>query len=260
MGCRALEVDAPMMRGTRRRMSLVSSARGRRSHHACIDGAWAPSDESDLGVWLRADMGVTLVSGDVSVWADQSGNGRDVSQSIVSNRPTMGVFNLRAAVLFATSSDERLDSGVFAAAIVEPFTVYAVMDAITGYGSSPYIMDKLGGTPRCAIRYDTTVPQWVANGTAAVNGGANVSDNAICLVADGIDTVFTDDDFSAAAGSGASSYGIESMRVGGFRLGGASGAWNGTISELIVFESAHDAAMRATVAKYFNGRYGLAIT
>lgn len=38
-------------------------------------------------LWLAADKGVTTVDGNVSSWADQSGNGRHVSQSTVGSRP-----------------------------------------------------------------------------------------------------------------------------------------------------------------------------
>src|SRR5262245_35435328 len=40
-----------------------------------------------LKLWLRADKGITLASGDVSQWDDQSGNGNHVSQATAANRP-----------------------------------------------------------------------------------------------------------------------------------------------------------------------------
>lgn len=46
-----------------------------------------PTDISNLALWLRADLGVTEVAGRVSVWADQSGNGRDATQGTAANRP-----------------------------------------------------------------------------------------------------------------------------------------------------------------------------
>lgn len=39
-------------------------------------------------VWYQSDQGVTNVSGTVSVWVDLSGNGNNVSQGTVANRPT----------------------------------------------------------------------------------------------------------------------------------------------------------------------------
>ncbi len=49
--------------------------------------AFDPADISGLVVRLRADVGVTLVSGRVSNWADQSGEGNDFVQGTAGNRP-----------------------------------------------------------------------------------------------------------------------------------------------------------------------------
>ena len=43
-------------------------------------GAFVPTQLSGCQLWLRADEGVTLSSGLVSAWADQSGNGNNASQ------------------------------------------------------------------------------------------------------------------------------------------------------------------------------------
>lgn len=42
----------------------------------------------DLAAWYRADRGVTLASGVVSAWADQSGSGKTLSQGTAGARPT----------------------------------------------------------------------------------------------------------------------------------------------------------------------------
>jgi hypothetical protein len=50
--------------------------------------AWTPRAlGSSLLGWWRADMGITLVSGVVSAWADQSGNGNHLVQSTANRRP-----------------------------------------------------------------------------------------------------------------------------------------------------------------------------
>lgn len=46
-----------------------------------------PRSISGLSLWLDATQGVTTVSNQVSVWADQSGNGRDFSQPTGNPRP-----------------------------------------------------------------------------------------------------------------------------------------------------------------------------
>jgi hypothetical protein len=51
--------------------------------------AWTPRRlGSSLLGWWRADMGITLVSGVVSAWADQSGNGNHLTQTTAAHRPS----------------------------------------------------------------------------------------------------------------------------------------------------------------------------
>ncbi len=52
-----------------------------------------------LGLWFRSDVGVTGGSS-VSSWADQSGNGNDVSQSDAARRPSIGSLNFNPALNF----------------------------------------------------------------------------------------------------------------------------------------------------------------
>ena len=48
-----------------------------------------PASLSGLWLWVKADAGVTLTSGAVSQWVDQSGHGRHFAQSQASKRPTV---------------------------------------------------------------------------------------------------------------------------------------------------------------------------
>jgi hypothetical protein len=55
---------------------------------------------SDLKVWLKGDSGITLVGGEVDVWADQSGNGNNVSAPAAINRPTLSTRNGKNVLVF----------------------------------------------------------------------------------------------------------------------------------------------------------------
>jgi len=44
---------------------------------------------SGLSLWLKSDVGVTLAGSGVSQWADQSGNGRNATQTSSTSRPTV---------------------------------------------------------------------------------------------------------------------------------------------------------------------------
>ena len=66
-----------------------------------------PSDLPGLRSWFMASEGVTLVSGDVSVWADQSGHGNDAAQTMAGNRPLFvaDAFNGHPALRFDGVND-----------------------------------------------------------------------------------------------------------------------------------------------------------
>lgn len=61
------------------RRGLLAAVAGRRR-------SFSPLDLSPA-LWLRADLGVTLNAGNVSAWADQSGNGRHFTQGTAGAQP-----------------------------------------------------------------------------------------------------------------------------------------------------------------------------
>lgn len=61
-----------------------------------------------LGLWLRADLGLTLNGSAVTTWADQSGNGNDFTDGgSAARRPAYSAtsFNSRPGITFDGSSD-----------------------------------------------------------------------------------------------------------------------------------------------------------
>lgn len=74
---------------------------------------FSPSDLPNLEAWYKADAGITTVSSAVSVWADQSGNGRDMTQGTAANRPAYGSETLNGIdVLTFDGSDWINSAGV----------------------------------------------------------------------------------------------------------------------------------------------------
>lgn len=65
-----------------------------------------PTAIPDLGLWLKADAGITLVGGAVDAWADQSGNGRNFSAPGATNRPAYsGTLNGLPVLTFDGTTD-----------------------------------------------------------------------------------------------------------------------------------------------------------
>jgi len=65
---------------------------------------FTPASISDLKVWLKGDSGITLVGGEVDVWADQSGNGNNVSAPAAIRRPTTSTKNGKNTLVFTGSA------------------------------------------------------------------------------------------------------------------------------------------------------------
>lgn len=88
-----------------------------------------PTDFANLVCWYRADLGVTDAGGGaVSTWADQSGNGRDLTEA--TNRPTLvaDAGNGRPGIQFDGVND-KLATADFA--ISQPLHVFIVFKQIT---------------------------------------------------------------------------------------------------------------------------------
>jgi hypothetical protein len=82
-----------------------------------------PASISDLKVWLKGDSGITLVGGEVDVWADQSGNGNNVSAASAINRPTIATRNSKNVVVFNGSTKWLRNIGAGIAANVSGLTI-----------------------------------------------------------------------------------------------------------------------------------------
>lgn len=57
-------------------------------------GPFVPTDISGCPLWVRSDLGVTQVGGQVSAWADQSGNGNNVTQTIPGAKAILAALEL----------------------------------------------------------------------------------------------------------------------------------------------------------------------
>jgi hypothetical protein len=87
--------------------------------------AFSPTDLSGLSLWLKADAGITLSGSDVTAWADQSGNGKnmtsDISPTFVSNAK-----NGKPAIAF--SGNRMTGLGIFTGSESRTFFVVYYTD------------------------------------------------------------------------------------------------------------------------------------
>jgi hypothetical protein len=216
---------------------------------------------TDLELWLRADAGVTTVSGDVLHWADQSGNANHAEQSNAGLRPTLvsGAINGEPAVRFNGSGDalplDVLNGGVDQSLITTVFVVFN-SDA-TGSGAQNILARPTAGPPYApavyhgmffaqqpsvywgfgpAIAYPTPVLGWntvryewdATDIEIAVNGGAPVT------------TTHSNTHVSKWT----------SLSLAGFGQD-----FKGDIAEVLIYNAALDEAQNAQVQAYLNAKY-----
>jgi hypothetical protein len=242
-------------------------------------GGFLPSDVSNLGLWLKANQGLTLVGSKVSQWDDLSGNSRHFSQSNDTYRPTYEATGLdgyptvyfNAAHILARASDSLIRN-------VNGATILAVY--------------KSSGTPaagQCLFYFsnnvtDQRINSWQVGSstTGQVYGrrldadGATASDSATGYFATNVAHVYgwipdwaNADLFMRKDGTqvvGDTSWlttGYTSdtnssvLEIGGH--GALSWPTQGRLSEFLVYQRKLDAGEFASVEGYLGDEYGITV-
>src|SRR5882762_8676149 len=98
------DAGKPMPMGDDDSGAMATSDSGSQASDASADKnvAWSVPSIAGLSLWLDGSKGVTVESGAVSKWSDQSGNGNDAVQQNPSFRPYLssGTLNARDALFF----------------------------------------------------------------------------------------------------------------------------------------------------------------
>jgi Concanavalin A-like lectin/glucanases superfamily/F5/8 type C domain len=225
---------------------------------------------SGAALWLKADAGVTINGTTVSAWADQSGNGYNVSQATVANQPIFQAsdFNGQPAISFDGSTD-FLNNTVNN--VVTPGagrTVFIVSKAACNSVALNYITFRRS-TLLCS--YQSGSPNFIYSD--GVNAGNNAS-----APANWFDTIKAKPTILSFYNSGiapnklnlrmnqqaivvSQSGGVASESgTAGFSIGRREdGAYfgNGAIAEIIVYNSELNATDRTTVENYLATKYGI---
>ncbi len=229
---------------------------------------WTPRNlGSTLKLWLRADLGLTIVGGNnVQDWADQSGNGNNVEQLGGGNQPTTGGTigsNARAALQF--NGVQQMQNTL--SSIVAPGsqrTVFCVAKSNTALG---------GGILQIAISTTYFGADLLTSGgldfvsNDGVNAGQNVNVTAGSLAAKTSDfyalwrctgsgnaPTFRFNAANKAVVSG--TQGTESGAVG-FFVSGAAGLWTGNIADIVVCDTALSVPNQTLLEQYAQSWYGL---
>jgi hypothetical protein len=221
---------------------------------------WTPARLSSLAAWYRADLGVTLNGGNVSAWADQSGNGRHSAQGTAANQPALvtsdAAYNNRSTLSF--DGGDWLDA-LAAWTLTQPVTIYVVGQ--TGL-SADYktFVDAYAGA-RMIVRADGSEALSMFAGTGNIEPGASVaSASIVCSVFNGASSAGYVSNVSSSVTGNPGSGGLGTPRIGAAPTGIYPLASGGKIAELVFVSAAHDATQRAQLFSYFSRRYAIAVT
>lgn len=269
----------PLTRWTRWRLSVPGGAGGKWDATFAIRGAggsssfMVPTQLAGCMTWLRADLGVTLSSGNVTTWADQSGKGNDavapagrepaynVGGHQINGQPTLffdptvvgaekllqlpaGAYGIGTFPAMHAFVVHRRVAATEAIASRTGFWQLGVGTGETMPGTDGHIRDDCGSN----VTYDTGLPP--------VSVPLNISQV--------YEVQATSTSWKSAinglpqGSSGTNTLAFYSPPSLGGQVG--FGPWNfyyGDWAEVIVFNRILAASERAMVVNYLNGRYGL---
>lgn len=167
---------ARLIRNLRNR--LLDSPALQKNLDALSVGGLFPSDLVDTKVWLRSDLGVTLVSGAVSSWANQADTSlmTSVDQATASQRPAW-VANVidGKPVLRGTNAAVTLMQGAWTGALPQPNTVFVVARRTVVNATNQYMFDSNTPTSRHSLftQANTTFLQFYAGTTITTAQATN---------------------------------------------------------------------------------------
>ena len=199
---------------------------------------------ANLEIHYQFNTGITVAGQGVSVWADQSGAGRDLLQGTDANRPSEEV---DGSILFDGIATFLASAGF---TWNQPETVYLLAKQVT-WTTNEYIFDANSNTfgtlrqrtasPRVSIQANLTVAEnsdWILDTYAAV-----------CCVFNGAGSLIQVDNNTPTTGDA----GLQNM--GGIVLGANTAGTifsNIQVKEVLGYSVAHDQATRDSVIAYLN--------
>ncbi len=228
--------------------------------------AFTPAALASIYTWLRADLGVTLVSSKVSVWADQGGLGHDYAQGTAGQRPTVGTLAGQSAIRFdavGNAALQVLKGPIVSASAAHVFLVMKIdaeppvtyQGGLWRFGAAgannhiPYtdgnVYDGFGstvrkGTGNPTLNLSTTVRLYEvittsSEWTSKIDGGAHYTTATNTVGWDAVGSYLGADNYYGAV------------------------AMTGHVAEMVLC-SAKLTTERATLIAYLNARYGTAWT
>lgn len=219
------------------------------------------------GLWVKANVGLTLVGTDVSAWADQSGSGNNATQPTSGDRPDHQpvMLNYNPSVYFNGNND-HLNTADLVAATSTQVSLYAVGNNESGGDTwHSMVTGQSNGTNWINGGYginsmdvaSTTMGFWVNN--YINNRVFTAYSNLPAVIHEGQYGSGSLEYYQNAIPYGSDAYAGQVGDQGTTSIGGGPGnQWNhrGTISEVIVYRTKLTATERRRVNSYLGLKYG----
>lgn len=223
--------------------------------------------------WWRADLGVTLVSSVVSAWADQSGNGNTLSQSVAGSRPAYNAsdanFNGQASIVGAAG--DLLDGGdILDIPDGSDFCILAVTKSSTP-SPSGNLINKASSTDGYVFLLAGDDLQMLVRGnnnSATASDAPTVADNDAKHVlmseydeSAGLVTLYIEGSSVATDTTTALTGTTKASGTDFYVLNRGDGnrEWDGELAELVILNRILTASEKASWHSYVNNRYGFSI-
>ncbi|NJB82310.1 T9SS type A sorting domain-containing protein [Wenyingzhuangia aestuarii] len=239
-------------------------------------GGIGNTNGSDMYLWLKADTGVTQSSG-VSSWADQSGNGTNVTAPSFNQRPayvaSSSAYNNMPIIDFdginGTSGDE-LNSSTFSDITDPSHTLFIVWDIETtspvnesaiysmsgSFGSGGFNFDTYNNNLWYYGQDNTTIESLTNYSNPVIFNAFRNSNNTLDIYRNE-SVIRSNHNLS----SGSRSYDLGTrFRIGVNYLGESSKHLESNVAEIIHYKYTLNIAERIIVSNYLSAKYAIAIT
>jgi len=221
--------------------------------HTATGGSWAPDSISGLIGWYDSTVGVTSSGGDVSAWADQSGNARDLAWNSSYDHPTTGnTLNGDAVVSFDGNATMTASFG----GISQPLTILALY--VPTVNQPCRLFDSSG-----RVLFNPTSNVGSSNNFGYYAGSSGIDGSAITTTAAVVQTVIYDGSSSALRVNGASNAtgnpgtnGMYDLYMGGFPSGDSRGFFVGDARAWFAYDSVLSGTDLTNAEDYLNALGG----
>lgn len=221
---------------------------------------FSPADIPNLSLWLDAsDLStITQTGGNVSAWADKSGNGYNATQGTGANQPLTQVdtINGKNSITFDGVNDSlSLSAGILSVTNGDYTIYFAARKPVTGNGGYAYGFENVSLTTAWRYDFSDTVTQ-VSAGASPVNNftyTSNTNPHLSILRKEGSVAQAWRDSQTGATFAAANFTALTAV----LGASGTSAIWTMVcMGEVIIYNRALTPAEDAQIRAYIQGKWG----